>query len=164
MSLGWFKPHRIPEGELAPDFTLESTGGEFNLYQKLKGGPILIMFYMGDFGTTCTWSLNKLAEITPALHEMGVKVVGISVNPMSFHNRFHSRMNFPFPLLADTGREATTAYGCLIENHPLYAGMAGRAVYIIDKQGIIVYSWIPDEDPAKSPNFPGLVQKVKDYF
>jgi len=164
MSLGWFNPHRIPEGQPAPDFTLESTAGEFNLHQELQSGPILMMFYMGDFGTTCTWSLGKLAEITPELRENGVRVFAISVNSMSLHTRFLGRMDFPFPLISDANKEVSKVYGCLIEKHPIYEGMAGRAVYIMDPKGTIVYSWIPDEDPALSPNFPGLVQKVKELF
>ena len=164
MSLGWFDPHRIPEGQAAPDFTLKSTAGDFNLFQELEKGPILMMFYMGDFGTTCTYSLKKLGEITPALEEGGVRVFAVSVNPMSIHTRFQARMSFPFHLLSDVGGKVSKAYGCLIENHSLYGGMAGRAVYIIDPQGVVAYSWIPEEDPAKSPDFPALVQKVKDLF
>lgn len=162
--MGWFNPNPIPKGDKAPPFTVESTSGKFSLEERLKDGPILLMFYMGDFGTTCTWALNKLAEITPQIKEAGAAVAAVSVNPMTMHQRFLARMDFPFPLLSDESREVTTAYGSLITGHPLYKGMSGRAVYLIGTDGSILYSWMPEDDPALSPDFPALVETVRELL
>ncbi|MGE4275261.1 MAG: redoxin domain-containing protein, partial [Candidatus Methanomethylophilaceae archaeon] len=117
--------------------------------------------YMGDFGTSCTWALNKLVEITPELKAAGVQVYAISVKPMAMHRRFDARMNFPFALISDEGGAVTKEYGVLIEKHPIYQGMAGRAVYLIGKEGKILYSWVSEDDPAGSPDFQVLLRTVK---
>ena len=163
MSIGWFKPQRLPEGEMSPDFTLPSTAGDFHLHEELKKGPVLMMFYMGDFGTGCTLALNRLAEVAPQIEALGVRVTAISVNSMTMHQRYLGRMDFPFPLISDVGGEVTKKYGVLIENHILYAGMAGRAVYIMGKDGRVLYSWVPVDDPADSPDFQGLVEAVRSF-
>ena len=50
-------------GDIAPDFTLESTNGEkFNLYSELEKGPILLNFYVGDFGINCQNYLTKFID------------------------------------------------------------------------------------------------------
>ncbi len=163
MSIGWYRPKPLEVGQDAPDFDLESTSGQLCLRDSLKDGPIVIAFYMGDFGTTCSWVLSKFRDIWNNLESRGIRLWAISHDGMSMHRRYHSRMDFPFPLLSDEDEKVMTDYGCRIENHDIYTGMAGRAVYVIDEDGTIVYAWAALEDPAQAPDYSGLMDFVKDF-
>lgn len=160
MTYAWYQPVRIPEGEQAPDFRLDSTDGEFHLYTDLKEGPRLFMSYMGNFGTGCTYALKQLADATPDLEALGARVAAMSVNSIHLHQRFLARMDFPFPLISDPGGKVAGLYGFRITKHMLYEGMAGRAVYLIDSDGKVLYSWI-HPDPAGIPNFAELIESVR---
>ncbi len=163
MSLGWYRPSPLPEGEIAPDFSVDSTAGPLTLSEELAHGPIVLIFYMGDFGTTCSWVLSKFRELWPELDRRGIRLWAVSRDGIDAHRRYRSRMGFPFPLLSDPGSEVISAYGCRIGNHDIYEGMAGRAVYVIDEEGIIVYAWAAEEDPAQVPDYIGLREFIESF-
>ena len=163
MSLGWYRPDPLPEGSEAPGFTLESTAGVMDLEEQVRLGPVAIAFYMGDFGTTCSWVLSKFRDIWPELSSRGIRLWAVSRDTMAIHRRYQSRMDFPFPLIADPDEKMITSYGVRISNHDIYEGMAGRAVYVIDEDRRIVYAWAAAEDPAQTPDYAGLLDFIRSF-
>ncbi len=163
MSIDWYRPDPLKVGQRAPDFELESTAGRLRLCEEAYKGPIILAFYMGDFGTTCSWVLSKFRDKWPEIKEMSCNIWAISCNDISSHRRYDSRMNFPFPLLADVGSKVIETYGCKIENHDIYAGMAGRAVYVVDEDCNIAYAWAAEDDPAQTPDYAGLMSFLESY-
>ncbi len=163
MSLGWYKPSPLAEGDKAPDFTVESTAGTLTLSEELPEGPVVLAFYMGDFGTTCSWVLSKFRDLWPELDSRGMRLWAVARDGIDAHRRYRSRMAFPFPLLSDPGSDVISTYGCRISNHDIYEGMAGRAVYVIDEDGVIVYAWAADEDPAQPPDYVGLREFIESF-
>ncbi|HIJ00517.1 MAG: glutaredoxin-dependent peroxiredoxin [Candidatus Methanomethylophilaceae archaeon] len=163
MSLGWYHPKPLPVGSRAPDFTLESTSGPLTLSKELEQGPVVFVFYMGDFGTTCSWVLNKFRDIYGEFKKRDMSFWAIARDPIDMHRRYHARMHFPFPLLSDVNGEVASLYGCLIENHDIYKGMAGRALYVVDSDGYIAYVWAAKEDPAQPPNYKELLDFIHSY-
>ena len=61
-------------------------------------------------------------------------VVGVSVDPVEKQKEFKDLNHFPYPLIADTDKKVTKAFGQLLPR-----GVADREAYLVDKSGKIVY-------------------------
>lgn len=69
-------------------------------------------------------------------------MLGISVDSSPSHKAFGEKLGISFPLLSDIHRQVSSLYQVLIPDQ----GVAARATFIIDKQGIIRYQLINDMD------------------
>jgi peroxiredoxin len=77
-----------------------------------------------------------------------VAVYGISVDSVFSHRAFAQELGgLPFELLADFERKLVEAYGVRREDVPGYSGMPNRSIFIVDRQGVIRWTWVrsPDE-------------------
>ena len=89
-------------GDTAPDFTVDSTNGEkFNLYSELKKRPILLNFYVGDFGINCTNYMAKFIESYNRISDLGVRMIPINPDSLDSHKLFKERLGAPFDYLFD---------------------------------------------------------------
>lgn len=84
----------MPEKPLpAPDFTLENQAREpvcFN--DVLKKGPVLLVFYPGDFTPVCTRQLCNYRDSLESFRRYGVQLVGVSFNTPLQHKAFAARL------------------------------------------------------------------------
>jgi peroxiredoxin len=85
---------------------------------------------------------------------MDAQVVGISVDSPFANKAFATQNNLQFPLLSDYGRETIRLYGIELNN---FAGLQGyvaakRSIFVLDKAGIVRYSWITD-NPGVEPAY-----------
>lgn len=133
-------------GRKAPDFTVPAvlSNGEiidqFNLHSALKGKYGLIFFYPLDFTFVCPSELIALDRRMNEFKERNVEVVSVSIDSQFTHNAYR---NTPvkeggigavnFTLAADITHSICQAYGV---EHPV-AGVAFRAAFIIDKNGLV---------------------------
>lgn len=133
-------------GRKAPDFTVPavlSTGeivNKFNLQAELEGSYGLIFFYPLDFTFVCPSELIALDHRMADFTSRGVKVISVSIDSHFTHNAYR---NTPvkqggigpvrFTMAADITHSICQAYGV---EHP-EAGIALRAAFIIDKNGIV---------------------------
>ena len=152
----------LSEGDLAPDFTVESTAGEFTLSKELEKGPILLLFYMGDFGTMCTRVLLRIKELFPEIEAQGLRLFAINTNKLQLHVRFRGKEEFPFHLLSDADSSVATAYGTVILDIDVWKGFSGRGVFIIDEERVIRTQWVPD-NPAKAPDYEWMMEEVRKF-
>jgi peroxiredoxin Q/BCP len=130
---------RKPEiGDKAPDFTLPDEDGQpRRLYDALERGPVMLVFYPGDFTPTCTKQLCEYRDEFGDFLQLGLQILGISDDAVEKHHSFKQAKSLPFPLLADPDHKAIDLY-C---GRSLLAGMrSSRANYIISKDGVIRYA------------------------
>lgn len=120
-------------GEIAPDFTLPGTDGEFTL-SELRGRRVVLLFYPGDFTPVCTKQFCSYAERAEDFADLDAVVVGISSQDLASHREFSDANGIPVPLLADTDKSVARAYGL---TKPLLG--TRRAVIIVDEQGRIAH-------------------------
>ena len=73
-------------GDIAPDFTLESTEGTINFHDWLGGGWAVLFSHPKDFTPVCTTELGEVARIKAEFSARGVKVIGLSVDSVEDHN------------------------------------------------------------------------------
>src|SRR2546423_6930905 len=74
-------------GDEAPDFELPSTDGPMKL-SSLRGQPVVLVFYPGDFTPVCTKQLCSYRDAYADLVDTGAKVLAISADSMESHERF----------------------------------------------------------------------------
>jgi peroxiredoxin len=84
----------------------------------------------------------------------GIGIYGISVDSVFSHQAFAKELGgLPFELIADFERKMVTDYGVRRDDVEGYSGMAKRAVYVIDHEGVVRWAWersreepLPDYD------------------
>lgn len=116
-------------GERAPDFELpDSSGQGVTLGSLLKNGPLLLVFYPGDFTMVCTKQLCNYRDNREKFSQFGIQVVGVSANDPDSHSKFAQQYDLPFKLLSDPDKRVARAFGC---TSLLMFGGISRAVFII---------------------------------
>jgi len=126
---------RAPDvGDSAPEFSLQSTDGPVVLSERLRAGPLLLVFYPGDDTPVCTKQLCNYRDNLDVFRDLGVQVLAVNPQSLESHERFAKKHSLPFPLLADTQKTVCRAYGALG-----LLGMAKRALVLIGRDGRIVW-------------------------
>lgn len=134
------KGGRVLGGEAAPEFSLLNQNNErVELKQLLGNQALLIVFYPGDFTPVCTKQLCSYRDSLRDFKALGVNIVGISKNSPEEHAEFAKKYHFEFDLLSDQNREIQRRYGA---TSLFLLGGGTRAVYVISKNGRIIYRYI----------------------
>lgn len=127
----------LTTGTHAPDFTLPAwaDGGATSCtLSAQRGTPVVLAFYPGDGTPVCTKQLCSYQDDLSLLTDLGAVLWGISTQDVASHEKFATRRQLTFPLLADTDKQVHRAYdagGTL--------GLTKRAVYVVDAGGSVAY-------------------------
>jgi alkyl hydroperoxide reductase subunit AhpC len=123
-------------GDVVPDFTQDSTIGPLHFYDWAGSGWVVLFSHPKDFTPVCTTELGAVAKLKPEFDKRGVKVVGLSVDPVDSHGRWADDIEetqgqkLNFPLIADHDKTVANLYGMI---HPNASDtMTVRSVYVID--------------------------------
>lgn len=129
-------------GDTAPDFTVKSTEKEsFSLYEELKNGPILLNFYVGDFGINCTNYMAKFIESYSRISDLGVTMVPINPDSLDSHKLWKQRMGAPFEFLFDENKNVSKEYGAIVGPGYMVSGFTNREFFLIGTDRKIKYIW-----------------------
>ena len=141
---------RVPTaGDRAPDFSLKSTGGRQVSLADFRGRKhVLLAFFPLAFTSTCTAELCAFTDDFDQFATKDVEVLPVSVDsaPTLKHFREHHQMKAE--LLSDFKREASRAYGVLLEEQ-FYST---RAYFLIDRDGIVRWSHVEANPGQKREN------------
>jgi peroxiredoxin len=127
-------------GAVAQDFSLPSTPDQRVSLSELRGRPVVLVFYPADWSPVCSDQLGLYNELLPEFSEFEAQIIGISVDGIWCHLAFSKDRKFHVPLLADFEPKGAVArlYGVYNE----HAGEAERALFVIDPEGIIRWSYV----------------------
>jgi len=106
-------------GDVAPDFTAESTEGTINFHDYLGDSWGVLFSHPKDFTPVCTTELGYMAKIKPEFDKRNVKILGLSVDPLDRHKGWaddieETQGTAPnYPLIADTDFNVAKLYGML---------------------------------------------------
>lgn len=140
-------------GDKAPSFTLHDTDKKERSLTEFLGKKTALIFYPGAFTGVCTKEMCAIRDSMANFNTMGAQVVGISVDSPFANKGFAVANNITFPLLSDFTRSVAKQYGGLNED---FAGLKGyvaakRAVFLLDKDGIVKYRWVTDNPGVEPP-------------
>ena len=101
----------LKEGDKAPDFTSTDQDGNKVSLKDLKGQRVVLYFYPKDDTPGCTKEACSFRDADDVYRSKGIKVLGVSTDNEKSHQKFISKFQLPFDLLADTDKEIVEAYG-----------------------------------------------------
>lgn len=122
-------------GDIAPDFSAETTQGPINFHEWLGDSWGMLFSHPGDFTPICTTELGKTALLKGEFEAKGVKVIAVSVDDLDSHNKWVpdieelSGVKMNFPIIADENRNVATLYDMIHPNASEKATV--RSVFII---------------------------------
>jgi len=123
-------------GEKAPSFELPDHQGQpWNLSGQLEAGPVMLVFYRGDWCPYCNGQLVSFARQYGEFERRGAQVAAISVDPPENSVETIGKLMLPFPLLGDPRGDLAKLYG-------LWDGeesVAVPAIVVVDRSGEIRY-------------------------
>lgn len=142
-------------GNEAPSFTTTAVGGSYGTgtpftLSELRGKSVVLYFYPKDDTPGCTTQACGIRDVWQEIKSNGSALFGISIDPVKAHEKFISKFDLPFPLLADTEKEIVTAYGVWVEKSMYGKKYMGteRTTFVIDSNGKIA-AIFPKVKPAE---------------
>jgi peroxiredoxin len=147
-------------GSKAPDFTLVNGDRQpVKLSDQLGKGSIVLAFFPGAFSGTCTKEMCTFRDSMADLNGLNAQVFGISTDTFFTLKAWGDQQHLGFPLLSDYNKEAIAAYGVINPDMIGLKNIAKRAVFVLDKGGIIRYREVL-EDARNEPDYEKLKQAL----
>lgn len=130
---------QLTEGQKAPAFAAPDQSGKTIRLSAYKGQKLILYFYPKDMTSTCTVQACNLRDHHRELIKKGWAVVGVSPDDVDSHQKFVSKHDLPFALLADPEQKILNLYGVWAEKSMYgrkYMGVI-RTTFLIDSKGVI---------------------------
>ncbi len=130
----------LKEGDDAPDFTVKDQNGDDVKLSDFRGNRVVLYFYPRDNTPGCTKEACSLRDEFSTFEEKGIKILGVSTDDEKSHQKFISKYELPFTLLADTDHAVADAYDSYGEKKFMGKTHNGvfRKTFLIDENGKIV--------------------------
>jgi len=122
-------------GSPAPEFELADQKGQLHSLEDYRNQWVILYFYPKDGTPGCTTEACEFRDNIFAFRELDTQILGVSLDDVESHQEFAENHNLPFPLLADTEGETSTAYG--VKTRMFGMTVAKRHTFIIGPDGKI---------------------------
>ncbi len=142
----------IDVGSTAPDFTLMNQDREPVTLAAQRGRPVVLAFFPAAFSSVCTKELCTFRDGMGRLGAAQAQVFGISVDTFFALKAFHTGQQLTFPLLSDFNKHTIRDYGVFNEDMIGLKGIAKRAVFVLDRDGIVRHREVLD-DARNEPDY-----------
>jgi peroxiredoxin len=139
-------------GSKGPDFTLTSQDRQPVTLSEQRGRPVVLAFFPAAFSSVCQKELCTFRDSMARLGEAKAQVFGISVDTFFTLKAFHDQQKFSFSLLSDFNKQAIRDYGVFNEDMIGLKGIAKRAVFVLDKDGVVRHREVL-EDARNEPDY-----------
>ena len=122
-------------GDIAPAFTAETTEGTIRFHEVIGDGWVVLFSHPKDFTPVCTTELGYMARIKPEFDKRGVKIIGLSVDPLGSHREWSNDIEETqgtapnYPLIADPDRKVADLYDMIHPN--ALDTLTVRSVFVI---------------------------------
>ena len=141
----------------APIFDLPSTSNEKYFLKNSVGNYVVLYFYPKDDTPGCTKEAIEFGNHYENLKKLGVKIIGVSKDPIEKHKKFKNKYNIKFDLASDDGT-LCNLFNVWVEKSMYgkkYMGIE-RSTFVIDEQLKILKIW-------RKVKVSGHVEEVLDF-
>jgi len=146
-------------GDKLPEFKLQATVGidpkdafKEITHSYYPGKWLVLFFWPKDFTFVCPTEIAAFGKLDQAFKDRDAQVLGASIDSEFVHLAWRQHKeelrDLPFPMLADIKRELSGTLGIIDDNE----GVAQRATFIIDPEGIIRFNMVTDLNVGRNPN------------
>ena len=149
----------VAVGSKAPDFTLTNQDREPVTLSQLKGKPVVLAFFPAAFSGVCAKEMCTFRDSMGQLGKANAQVFGISVDTFFTLKAFQDQQKLTFPLLSDFNKTAIRDYGVFNEDMIGLKGIAKRATFVIDKDGIVRHAEVLD-DARNEPDYSAVFKTL----
>ena len=149
----------VAVGSKAPDFTLTNQDREPVTLSQLKGKPVVLAFFPAAFSSVCAKEMCTFRDSMAQLGKANAQVFGISVDTFFTLKAFQEQQKLTFPLLSDFNKQVIRDYGVFNEDMIGLKGIAKRATFVIDKDGIVRHAEVL-EDARNEPNYDAVFKTL----
>ncbi len=142
-------------GDQAPDFTLKSKRGDLEdvTLSSFRGNKnVVLLFFPLAYTSVCTDEMCSVSGGLSDYDDLTAQVLGISVDSPFAQEAWADQNNLSFQLLSDFNKEVSAAYGAQYQDLLGFKGVAKRAAFVVDREGIIRYAEV-SEDATVLPDF-----------
>jgi len=122
-------------GDEAPNFEADTTEGHINFHDYIDGSWAVLFSHPKNFTPVCTTELGYTAKLKPEFEKRGVKVLGLSVDPIEDHKAWVGDIEetqgtaLNFPLIADPDKKVANLYSMI---HPSADNtLTVRSVFVV---------------------------------
>ena len=143
----------VEVGQEAPDFELSDHTGQKVRLSSFRGEKnVVVVFFPKAFTGICTGELCEIRDLGTVFEDEGTVVLGVSCDTTATLAKFAELEGYQFQLLSDCWPHGEVAqrYGVFLDA----AGIATRATFIIDKDGVVRWSVV---------NGPGDARRTSEY-
>jgi len=153
----------ISVGEKFPTFNLVAVDGKpfnditiKNVFVNIRNNSypkkwLVMFFYPKDFTFVCPTEIAEFAKLQEEFNDRDTKILAVSTDSEFVHWAWRKHQkelrNLPFPMLSDIKRELSSALGILDAT----AGVAQRATFIVDPDGVVRFSMVTDLNVGRNP-------------
>ena len=144
----------INEGDKAPAIAVTATDGSSVNFAS-PGQPVVLYFYPKDDTSGCTREAQDFTALAGDFNKAGVKVIGVSRDPMKSHEKFIGKYDLKVPLVSDQDGRISDSFGTWVQKSMYgrkYMGME-RSTFLIGADGRVVKAW-------RKVKVPGHAQEV----
>jgi len=120
--------------------------------QTYKDKWLVVFFWPKDFTFVCPTEIAEFGKLNEKFNDRDAQVIGVSTDSEFVHLAWRSQKeelkDLPFPMLSDLKRDLSNALGIL----DIDEGVAQRATYIVDPQGVIRFVYVTDLSVGRNPS------------
>lgn len=130
-------------GDKAVDFSLDSTGGAFTLSERVKEGPVLLYFYVVNYGKTCTDYIELMNERADDFKRYNVSLVHINEDTVDNHRAWIEHTDSRFEHLSDRDMVISEKYDAIIKQakSEKLIGRVNRCFFLVDEDMTVRWLW-----------------------
>jgi peroxiredoxin Q/BCP len=132
----------IGEGDRAPAITVTASDGSA-VELGSPGQPLVLYFYPKDDTSGCTRQAQDFTAMASDYADAGVRVIGVSRDPMKKHEKFIDKYGLSVPLVSDEDGRISDAFGTWVQKSMYgrkYMGME-RSTFLIGADGRVLREW-----------------------
>lgn len=132
----------VTVGQAIPSFSAESTQGTIHS-NDLLGQAYVLYFYPRDNTPGCTTQAQNFRDLLTEFNAAGVKIIGVSRDSMSSHERFATKQELPFALISDPDETLCELFGVMKLKNMYGKQVRGieRSTFLINAKGELVQEW-----------------------